>query len=113
MNRVESAVDDKLESKTVDITLPVLVILALITVCLAARWLVFDAREIAPGVTARPLKECDLLWFSKRQALVLACPGVDLVRLWPWPPMRPWVEEPELGGLLAGGALTERKGCEG
>lgn len=94
----------------IDITPPVLVILALIAVCLAARWLVFDAREITPGVTARPLKDCDSLWFSKQQALVLACPGVDLVKLWPWPPMRPWDEEPEPRGLMAGGALTEHKG---
>lgn len=29
------------------------------------------------------------------RTLVLACPGVDALRLWPWPPVQPWSEDPD------------------
>lgn len=30
----------------------------------------------------------------KEWALALACPGVDLMRVYPWPPVQPWDESP-------------------
>ena len=56
-------------------------------------WLVFQAREITPGVTSRPLGPCSVDWFRQRPALVLACPRTDMIRLWPLPVEHLWFEE--------------------
>ena len=44
-------------------------------------------------------ERCSLWIFTeeshvKEFAVALACPGIDLLRLFPWPPVQPWGEEP-------------------
>jgi len=45
---------------------------------------------------------CSLDFFTQPaqpvRTLVLACPGVDAIRLWPWPPVQPWYEDPDEPG---------------
>lgn len=54
--------------------------------------LLITAREIAPGVLTWPLGSCSVDWHQRR-ALVLACPGVDMLRVWPLPFESPWWED--------------------
>ena len=63
---------------------------------LGLHWLVFQAHEVVPGVFSRPFGPCDVDYFRDRQALVLACLGVDLIKLWPLPVAHPWFEDPIL-----------------
>ena len=44
-------------------------------------------------------ERCSLWIFTeesdvKEFAVALACPGIDLLRLFPWPPVQPWGAEP-------------------
>jgi hypothetical protein len=59
--------------------------------------------ELLPRVVTHTLGPCDLDWHSERPALVLACPGQDLIKVWPLPPASPWWEEepPLPSGQLA------------
>ena len=54
--------------------------------------LALTARPIAPGVITWPAGACAVDWFQGR-ALVLSCPGRDMLRLWPLPPVSPWWED--------------------
>jgi hypothetical protein len=56
-------------------------------------WFVFQASEIIPNVTPRPLGPCSVDWFSERPALVLACPQTDMIRSWSLPVEHPWFED--------------------
>lgn len=56
------------------------------------------ASEIVPGATAyKPVGRCELIHFDERlqsfPPLVLACPRMDMIRLWPLPVVQPWDEE--------------------
>ena len=52
----------------------VLALLALLTFVFHY-WLLFQGREVAPGVIARPLGTCDVEWFERwGGAIVIACP---------------------------------------
>lgn len=59
-------------------------------------------RPAQPGVYHIPLPaRCELWLFTEssylgEQALALACPGVDLLRLWPLPMVQPWADEPDM-----------------
>jgi hypothetical protein len=46
--------------------------------------------ELVPGVVTHTIGPCDLDWHSQRSALVVACPGQDLIRVWPLPVEQPW-----------------------
>jgi hypothetical protein len=50
------------------------------------------AQPLAPGVLSWPAGSCALDWYQGR-AVVLACPGLDMLKLWPWPPAWPWFED--------------------
>lgn len=50
--------------------------------------------ELAPGVVVHDIGPCALDWHRARPALVLACPGRDMLRVWPLPFMSPWFEDP-------------------
>lgn len=67
--------------------------------------IIATARPAAPGVITWT-GPCDVELFIGR-ALVLACPGHDLLRLWPWPVMTPWWEDPPgpFGPEIAGTSL--------
>ena len=67
--------------------------IGLLCFAITLHWLVFQAREVVPGVTSRPLGPCSLDWFSERPALVLSCPRTDMIRLWPLPVKHPWFED--------------------
>jgi len=41
------------------------------------------------------LGRCYLNYHTSIQAVALACPGVDYIRLWPLPPEQPWQETPD------------------
>ena len=53
-----------------------------------------------PGSYTLPMPvRCSLWIFTEEShvqewALALACPGIDLIRLFPWPPVQPWDESP-------------------
>jgi hypothetical protein len=71
----------------------VLVLVALLA-ALAFHWLLFQGREIVPGVIARTLGPCDVSWFeNKGGVLVLGCPHTDAIKLWPLPIEQPWWED--------------------
>ena len=72
----------------------ILLIGLMLTLALTAHWLIFQPRELVPGVVARPLGSCDLDWHAKQQMLILACPHTDLIRIWPLPVILPWCEDP-------------------
>ena len=38
---------------------------------------------------------CYVDYHTSIQAVALACPGVDYIRLWPLPPEQPWQETPD------------------
>lgn len=54
--------------------------------------LLITAQEIAPGVLTWLLGSCSVDWHQGR-ALVLACPGHDMLRLLPLPFESPWWED--------------------
>lgn len=61
--------------------------------------------ELVPGVVVHHLGPCALDWHRARPALVLACPGQDMLRLWPLPLVQPWFEDavlPELAPAIRG-----------
>lgn len=45
------------------------------------------------GVFALPLGACELWAYGDQQAAAIACPGHDLIRVWPLPVMSPWFED--------------------
>jgi hypothetical protein len=47
-----------------------------------------------PGVIARPLGMCGVQYHAEWHATVLACPGTDLIKVWPLPIEQPWYEDP-------------------
>ena len=49
---------------------------------------------------------CDVDWYAKRGALVLACPRQDMTRLWPLPMVHPWFDDgdPVMGRRRQAGA---------
>ena len=49
--------------------------------------------ELIPGVIVHDIGPCALDWHRTRPALVLACPGQDMVRVWTVPVMSPWFED--------------------
>jgi hypothetical protein len=76
--------------------------LLVISMDLTAHWLLFQGREIVPGVIARPLGPCDVEWFGKRGGLVvMTCPHTDLIKLWLLPVEQPWFEDPLVPLLTA------------
>lgn len=80
-------------------------LLAALLITLALWW--SSGREVAPGVVSRDIGPCDLDWHSARGALVLACPGHEYVRLWPWPVVSPWWEDTDpAGGLRVSSRTT-------
>jgi len=46
------------------------------------------------GVFAVPVGSCELWAYADRQVAAIACPGRDLIRVWPLPVRSPWFEEP-------------------
>ena len=42
-------------------------------------------RERVPGVVTHSIGLCDVDWFGEQSELVVACPGQDLIRVWPLP----------------------------
>ena len=56
-------------------------------------------RERVPGVFTHQIGPCDVAWFGERSVLVVACPGQDLIRVWPLPVEQPWWEDES--GLIA------------
>ena len=87
------------------IQLVVIILLVLVSAMLLSTAISVANSEKLPGNTiAYPLfLECCELWlFGKKSetTLILACPHVDLVRLYPLPLIHPWYEsKPVPGGL--------------
>ena len=50
-------------------------------------------RERVPGVVTHQIGPCDVDWYGVRPALVVACPGRDMIRVWPLPMEQPWWEK--------------------
>jgi hypothetical protein len=46
-------------------------------------------RERVPGVVTHAIGPCDVDWYGERRVLVVACPGQDLIRVWPLPVEQP------------------------
>jgi hypothetical protein len=67
-------------------------LIALLAVLL--HWLLFQGQESVPGVITRPLGPCVVDWFeNKGGVLVLGCPHMDMLKLWPLPMEQPWWED--------------------
>jgi hypothetical protein len=57
-------------------------------------WLLFQGHRVVPGVVSRPFEPCDVSWFeNKGGVLVLGCPHMDMLKLWPLPLEQPWFED--------------------
>ncbi len=59
---------------------------------------VIRIHESIPGATDIEIgRGCELVYFDTRlqpsNTLVLMCPGVDAIRLWPFPMKQPWFED--------------------
>ncbi len=59
------------------------------------------ADELVPGATSYHLPmRCEVIYFDitlqPTRTLALACPGVDMIRLWPLPIQHPWFEDLKL-----------------
>ena len=48
---------------------------------------------LVPGVVTHTVGPCDLDWHRGRAALMVACPGQDLIKVWPLPMEAPWFED--------------------
>ena len=57
-----------------------------------AAWLV-TGYELVPGVIAHDMGPCSLDWYGEGLALVLACPGRDMIKVWSLPAGWPWLED--------------------
>ena len=71
-----------------------IVLLLVVVVC----WELVTAKKVVPGATTYWLPmRCELIHFDQRlqprDTAVLACPGVDMIRLWPLPIVTPWFED--------------------
>jgi hypothetical protein len=69
-----------------------------VTLSLACGFLVYRIHESIPGATDIPLiARCELIYFDIRlqpvNTLMLACPRMDYIRLWPLPIKQPWFED--------------------
>lgn len=53
------------------------------------------ARFPVPGVWSRSAGPCSVDHHAAQGVVALACPGRDMLRLWPLPPAGPWFEDPE------------------
>lgn len=71
-------------------TVRLLLLLALMLASMLA-----GARPIVPGVWSWPAGPCSVDYHVAQGVVALACPGRDLLRLWPLPPAGPWFEDPE------------------
>lgn len=68
--------------------------LVFILAVVSLHWLLFQGREVAPGVIARPIGACDVEWFKQwGGVIVIACPHTDLIKVWPLPIQQPWYED--------------------
>ena len=47
-------------------------------------------RERVPGVVTHAIGPRNVDWYGERPALVVACPGQDMIRVWPLPVEQPW-----------------------
>ena len=64
-----------------------------LAILLLAGILASRPRELVEGVWTADVGACSIDYHPSLRALALACPGVDYLRLWPWPVEQPW-EEP-------------------
>jgi hypothetical protein len=77
----------------------VLTLTLFITLCLGNIYFVSRMHESIPGATGIPLiARCELIYFDSIlqpvNTFVLACPRMDMFRLWPLPIQHPWFEDP-------------------
>ena len=69
-----------------------------ITVNLAYGFLVSRTRETIPGAVSTELPgRCEIIQFDRSlqpvYTIALACPRMDMIRLWPLPVQQPWFED--------------------
>ena len=69
-----------------------------ITFSLAYGFLVLQTDEPIPGALSTDLPgSCELIKFGRNlqpvYTIILACPGTDMIRLWPLPVQQPWFED--------------------
>ena len=66
----------------------------ILLVAILLHWLLFQGQGNVPGVISRPLGPCDVSRFeNKSGVLVLGCPHMDKLKLWPLPMEQPWFED--------------------
>lgn len=66
----------------------------ILLVALQLHWRLFQGQGSVPSVITRPLGPCDVEWFAnKGGVLVLGCPHMYMLKLWPLPIQQPWFED--------------------
>ena len=50
-----------------------------------------SARPIMPGVFSWSAGPCDVDYYRAQRVVALACPGRDMLRIWPLPPVWPLI----------------------
>ena len=77
--------------------------LLLIAAAILGAELALNTSEFIPGVfiTRLPIG-CELTYYDKTRqpvfTIAASCPHKDMVRLWPWPVISPWFEDPPKPG---------------
>ena len=66
----------------------------LLMAALLAATVLLQGRWLTPDVYTVPLSRCTVDWHVERGIVALACPGRDLIRVWPLPVTSPWFEDP-------------------
>ena len=55
------------------------------------------AKPFVPGVRVSPIASCQLEFYDRTvqpmYTIALSCPGIDTIRLWPFPIIKPWFED--------------------
>ena len=79
-------------------TLLVFCVTFIIMFSLAYGFLVLQTDEPIPGALSTDLPgSCELIKFGRALqpvvTIAMACPGVDMIRLWPLPVQQPWFED--------------------
>ena len=70
-----------------------LFLLALMLALMLASMLA-GARSPVPGMWSWSAGPCSVDYHAAQGVVALACPGRDMLRLWPLPPAGPWFEDP-------------------
>jgi hypothetical protein len=69
---------------------------------LAGLLLASKVEKLTDGIWTVELGRCSLDYHTSVRTFALACPGMDYIRIWPLPVVKPWEEPERLPGPRSG-----------